>query len=77
MVHKLVNLNIGALMEKKGRKCNMCTREFDNMDILVDHMTLKACSAKVEEKFQGDFCDKSYFYKSDLRRHFKTKHYRN
>ena len=75
-VHKLLNMNIDALMEKKEIKCNMCNREFDNTDILVAHMSLKACFAEltVEEKFKCDSCDKSYFYKSDLRRHVKTKH---
>ena len=79
MVLKLLNMNIDALMEKNERKCNMCNREFDNMDILVSNMSLKACSAKltVEEKFQCGLCDKSYFYKSDLRRHVRTKHDRN
>lgn len=77
-VHGLLNMNIDAVMDKKESKCEMCKKEFDDKDMLLAHLSLKACSAELtgEEKFKCPFCDKSYVYKSDLRRHAKTKHER-
>ena len=78
-IHKLLHMNVDAVMDKKDNKCNMCHLKFNDKEMLITHLSLNACFVGLtdEEKFKCTSCNKSYYYKSDLRRHVKTKHGRN
>ena len=72
-------MNIDALMDKTDNKCDMCNKDFNEKDTLLAHLSLKAFYIGLtdEEKCMCTFFNKSYYYKSDLRRHVKTKHGRS
>ena len=75
-IHRLQNVNIEAIMEKEDNKCNMCKKEFENKDLFITCMSLRACFSEfdTQERFKCQLCDKSFIYKSALNRRKKTIH---
>ena len=63
-------------MEKKNNQCNMCKKEFENKDLLIAYMSLRACYSELDaqERFNCHLCDTAFEYKSVLNRHKKTIH---
>ena len=47
-IHRLQNVNIEAIMEKEDNKCNMCKKEFENKDLLIAHISLRACFSELD-----------------------------
>ena len=75
-IHRLLNMNIDALMEKSGNDCKMCGKKLPNKKMLLAHVSRKACSFELttQGEFKCTLCSKFYVHKSDLMRHQRTNH---
>ena len=49
--HRLQNIDIEAIMEKEDNDCNICKKEFENKDLLIAHISLRACFSELDAQW--------------------------
>lgn len=83
-IHKLYNIHLPAARAKfkESSLCDICCVDFgSDCKRFESHLISRSCNKKQEEvhlnsqdRFQCNFCEKSYVDKDSWRRHFEWKH---
>ena len=82
MVHNAHKINCDVLRNEAERSlsCKMCGVSFENWKKFEAHIVHKVCKSNVEisedgeERYQCEFCDRSYKHKKSLFAHLEWKH---